>query len=524
MSAGLLSMWRLRRLSPWIVTIAVFGALWLMLVESLGQHWAVEPEYSFGWLVPVLCAYLFWVRWRSRPEAGVAKAGWVGWVGGVVALGLLPTWLIAQANSDWRIVAWLLAGETVVLSLGVIYISGGRGWLFHFAGSILLILAAVPWPSFLERGIVHLLTRLGTLVTVSGLSLLRVDAVQHGNAIELASGFVGLDEACSGIRSLQAGVMMSLFLGELFRTPTRRRIALVVAGVVIAFVCNSVRTISLCLVAANQGVDAIGTWHDPLGYVLMTTCFLLVLGAARMIAGPLRAVESPVRTRPVRYPYGLMVGLGVWIFFVGAGTEIWYRLHAPPQTAQWSFVWPVQKSDYAEVPISKVEVENLLFNEGRGGEWNNRDGSHWTAYFFKWSQGPSWSRILSRGHRPEICFPAAGYKPCGDHGLVTVQVNGLSIPFHALDFEAGGQKAYVFFCLWEDGGNGAELPQSGDDWSQVARLRSVLAGERGMAQQTLEIVVTGYESQDQAETAFRQEITTLINIETNKLVVDVSNQ
>jgi hypothetical protein len=56
-----------------IIPVAVFGALWLVLVADLSQRWATNPEYSFGWFVPVLCAYLFFVRWRIRPPAELAR-------------------------------------------------------------------------------------------------------------------------------------------------------------------------------------------------------------------------------------------------------------------------------------------------------------------------------------------------------------------------------------------------------------------------------------------------------------------
>ena len=108
-------MWQLGRLARWMVAGAVFGALWCMLIERLAQYWVVEPEYSFGWLVPIVCGYLFWLRWRSRPAPGGPKLGLASYVFWVTALGLLPTWLIVQANPDWRVVAWLLAGQTVIL-------------------------------------------------------------------------------------------------------------------------------------------------------------------------------------------------------------------------------------------------------------------------------------------------------------------------------------------------------------------------------------------------------------------------
>ena len=507
-----------------MVTGAVFAALWYLLIERLAQYWTVEPAYNFGWLVPILCGYLFWLRWRSRPEPGTSEAGLAGCVFWLGALGLLPTWLIVQANPDWRVVAWLLAGQTVLLSLCVIYWSGGRAWLGHFAFSICLILAAVPWPTFLESAVVRGLTELSTWVTVGSLNVLRIAAWQHGNVIELQTGSVGVDEACSGIRSLQAVLMLTLFLGELYRTSFQRRYALVVTGAAIAFITNSIRTICLAMVAAKLGNESVATWHDPIGYTLMTSCFLGVLAAAHVIAGPLPTLPAAVRTSPVHYPYRLLVGLGGWILFVCVGTEIWYRAHAPTEMTKWSVSWPVHKPEFADIPITKTEADALLFDQGRGATWTNADDSRWAVYFFRWIQGPSWSRILARGHRPEVCFPASGYRACADHGTIIVQAKGLSIPFHALDFQDGEDKEYVFFCVWEDGLKSSERLRAQDKWSQLTRLHSVLLGERGLAQQTLEIVISGYPNQQEAESAFRGEIAKLIEIGSDNLVAAVPNR
>jgi exosortase len=516
--------WQLGKLPRWIVTGAVFAALWYLLLECLAQYWTVQPEYSFGWLVPVLCGYLFWLRWRSAPALGNPKVGLARVGFAVAAFGLLPTWLIVQANPDWRLMAWLLAGETVGLSLAVIYWVGGTVWVCHFAFSVCLILTAVPWPSFLERAVVHALTQLSTGLTVGGLNLLGIEAVQRGNVIGLRSGWLGLDEACSGIQSLQAVLMLTLFLGELYGTSFRRRYLLIIIGAVLAVVCNSVRTICLAVVAAKQGIESVASWHDPMGYTLMTACFLGVLASARVIAGRLAMLPPAPRTRSVHYPYRLLVGLGAWIFFIVAGTEIWYRAHTPNETTKWSFSWPVHKAEFVDIPTTKEEADKLLFDQGRGARWTNSDGSLWTAYFFRWIQGPSWSRILARGHRPEICFPASGYTPCGDHGMINVQLKGLSIPFHALDFQDSEGKDYVFFCVWEDGGKGSERPRTQDKWSQLTRLRSVLLGERGLAQQTLEVVISGYENQAEAELAFRREISTLIETGSDNLVAAASRR
>ena len=173
---------------------------------------------------------------------------------------------------------------------------------------------------------------------------------------------------------------------------------------------------------------------------------------------------------------------------------------------------------FADIPISKPEAESLLFDEGRGAEWTNEDGSHWVAYFFRCGQGPLSVSDSSACHRPENCFPGAGYKPCGDHGIITVQVKALD-SFPCIGFREGDNKEYVFFCLWEEGAKSSERPRIEDKWSRLAKLRSVLLGQRNLGQQTLEIVITGYGSPKQAEAAFRREIVRLIEKEPNKLIV-----
>ena len=67
-------------------------------------------------------------------------------------------------------------------------------------------------------------------------------AMTPGVVIETGAGPVGVDTACSGIRSFQASVMVGLFLGELFRYGFLRRMILLLGGIGVAFLCNVVRT------------------------------------------------------------------------------------------------------------------------------------------------------------------------------------------------------------------------------------------------------------------------------------------
>src|SRR5205823_2703551 len=139
-------------------------------------------------------------------------------------------------------------------------------------------LVAVPWPTFVEHPTVELLTRGNVGAVVELLNAFGIPAIPQGNVIEISNGLVGIDEACSGIRSVQASLMISLFLGELYRLGLLRRLALCFGGLAAAFVFNVVRTLLLTWVAAKQGLPVMAQWHDPAGVGVLVACFLSVWG------------------------------------------------------------------------------------------------------------------------------------------------------------------------------------------------------------------------------------------------------
>ena len=52
--------------SAWIALAALAG-VWGMAIRMLWTEWEVDPQYGYGFLVPLLCAILFLQRWRERP-------------------------------------------------------------------------------------------------------------------------------------------------------------------------------------------------------------------------------------------------------------------------------------------------------------------------------------------------------------------------------------------------------------------------------------------------------------------------
>jgi exosortase len=377
---------------PRILPLLVFGALWCLLIKHLSTYWAVDPQYSFGWFGPLLCLYLFLIQWMTRPPAASGSSPRAEWVFWIAAAAFLPTWLIEQPNPDWRLITWLLSLETVILTLCAIYFVGGKSWLKHFAFSICFILTTLPWPGAAEVFMTQSLMQAATWVTVGLLNLVQITAIQHGNVIEIKNGLLGIDEACSGVRSLQATIMVALFLGELYRTTWRRRIFFLISGVLIAFLCNVGRTFFLSWVAARDGIDSVSKWHDPAGFTILGICFFLLWGLVHFVSGKIPRLQLSEGSAPGPFPRRLLIGLGLWVLVSVLGVEFWYRAHEKEEKLGWTLRLPTAKENFADLTFP-----DLLGDERQGASWTESDGSRWTALFFKWAEGPPRSRILRPG-------------------------------------------------------------------------------------------------------------------------------
>ena len=238
-------------LSPVLICFAL--AIWQMRYD-----WTYDETYNYGWVVPALMAYLFSVRWRDRPAPRplpLQQRNRWGWL--AIAITLPVTWLVREANPEWRLVGLVLAMLAIGSACLWIQEFGGKVWLRHFFGAIAFFGVSVPWPSELEKITAHFLMPVNAAAALEALHLMGVAAVRAGNLIQLpGGGILGVEEACSGIRSLQATLMMALFLGELHHLRWIHRCGLLLAGIATALLTNALRTIWLSSLGAQSGLSA----------------------------------------------------------------------------------------------------------------------------------------------------------------------------------------------------------------------------------------------------------------------------
>ncbi|HWW00003.1 MAG TPA: exosortase/archaeosortase family protein [Candidatus Acidoferrum sp.] len=503
-------------LSGWSLAILALGGCWLSFFNTLRGEWQVNAQYNYGYVVPLLGLALFWRRWPERPSCARGNPSLAAFLTAASLVPLLPLRVILQANPEWRLVFWLHGVLVLALTCCLLYAAGGSTWVRYFAPPLLFMLIAVPWPMSLETALIQNLMRLVAGLTVEVLGWLGIPALQQGNLIQIGAGTVGIDEACSGVRSLQSGLMLSFFLGEMHRFTAWRRIGLVAVSVLVVLIANLARTTFLTWVAATHGLHRMEAWHDTAGILVM--CILLpgLVALAHVMKRNLpasRGAQSAARLTQWAMPRWVGIATLAWLAGAEVTTELWYRTreHDLVRNPGWAVAWPVQSPHFRKTSVPQTSLAILRCSESESASWEDEDSDEWSGFLLRWRPGRN-SAQLAKGHRPDICFPAAGARLVEDRGQVTVEVHGMALRFRHQIFESGPRLMHVFYCLWPDRVSRHETALL-EDGSQLSRLLAVMAGKRNLGQQVLELVVLGPDTNEAALALFRRQLPALIQVD-----------
>ena len=567
------------RKSPgWVLLVLPLAWLWFRLINNLGPEWATNPQYSYGLVVPLLVIGLLVRRWHAFPQNRKQKvenrnqfqlslAREVAPITSQAAFPFplsafrisaiflaflfLPTRLVEATTPEWRPLQWLLALEVIGLTLYAVYLAGGKTWLRQAAFPVIFFLVAVPWPSPIEQPVIQGLSRLNAALVVNVLVIAGIPATQHGNVIEVSTGMVGINDACSGIRSFQSSLMISLFLGEFYRFTRRRRLLLLPVGLALALGFNLCRTTLLTWIAAQKGIAAIAEYHDEAGFTIMLACTGGLWGVAWLLLkrqrkedgkekaemqpgevvedftgqgrlhGPRKsAVSGPVSVFQFfsfsafgnRVLTRLALGLILWLVFVETGVGLWFHVREAKLKPGpiWTVDLPVANPTFKELPFTTQARELLRFDQGKYGQWQEPDGTVWQAFYLNWKPGRV-AGYLAKRHTPEACLTASGLKMTAGPKLEMMNVRGVELPMRVYTLDSSGGPLQVFQCRWAAG----EASSTTEDLTRFNLIQGIWNGRGNQGQKVLEIIITGYNDPELARQALVRQLDKLIKVEGN---------
>lgn len=240
-------------------------------LQWIVSAWNPETDYEHGFMFGPLIVGLIWYRFKDLKAAVGQGSAWGLLVILIGAAFYAIGYRTLQPRISMGALPFLLWGSAYYL------------WGFKVAKILLFPIfffwLAIPLPGFQQA--TTQLQLLATSLAHSGASLFGVETIVKGTEIASAQGKwepLEIAGGCSGIRSLMALLMISAAWAYIAKIAFWRKCLLFFAAFPLAILGNSLRVISI-FVIAEYGDAKWGrtTWHDWSGLLLFYPFSLLLL-------------------------------------------------------------------------------------------------------------------------------------------------------------------------------------------------------------------------------------------------------
>ena len=437
------------------------GGLLVVLLGTWVVHllpqWFHNPDLSHGLFTPVVFILLLHEA-RSHGTARTLRpttacTGLIGLIG-LASLLLLATAGLYAAALEWThsLVEFLLAAALCGL-LTAAWLTAALDHIrllpFNWpaAVSVLVWALSAPIPPGTYTRLTQQLQSTVTGGVLMSLQLLGIAASQDGNVIDLAHTSVGVEEACSGVRSLLSCIFAGFFLSAVLSRQPWKRIVIIALSAHLAIAMNFLRSLLLTLLA-NAGVDIHGLWHDLTGFGILVVTAALLAGTALLLErigsggrreGPEAREEQEIPQSSNTYPrvpstkitqtgelslrISKRITLAEWfvlsaltlsiailgVFVKGthpshhrkeAGPDLWAML--PDAAAGWQVT---SRTDLYRFS-SQLQTDTLA--ERTYARTDERGTLQITVYLAYWQAGQA-SVSLVAAHTPDACWPGSGW-------------------------------------------------------------------------------------------------------------------
>jgi len=482
-----------------IAIICGFGGALLQLVQTWNQH----EEYSHGFLIPVVTAWLLWTR-RDALRNSVGRPSWIGAI-------LISLALAMHAIGGLSAISVFSQIGFVIALLGMVLAVGGYSLLKAAIIPIAFLFFAIPLPDSVNSALTLQLqlisSNLGALfIRVSGFPV-----YLDGNIIDLGNYKLQIVDACSGLRYLYPLLSLSFLAAYLFHAPLWQRTFVFLSGIPIAIGMNGLRIGMVGILVDRWGAQmADGALHFFEGWVIFVACTALL--AAEMYLFALTSGKAfseifhfPTTTLDVRSGHQsnldsiqkplmaclalLCVG-GLAVYSMSDRSEIIHPrirfVEFPTRIGQWQ----------GHTSLLDPETEGMLdLDDYILSDYHRSDGTKVNMYIGYYA---SQRRRGEAPHSPLDCIPAGGWEISDFRQEDYISLNW-DQPLNRVTIEKGTIKQLVYYWFNEQGRTVAN-----ENWAKFYRITdSIMKNRTDGALVRLTTQIKPNEAEDAADLRLR---------------------
>jgi exosortase len=256
--------------------LPLLAAVYATVVPDMVGQWSEDPNYSHGFLVPLIAGYFLYQKWPELASSSVRP----GNTGLAVILASLSMLVVGIAGTEY----FTMRSSLVFLLAGIVLYWFGWQVLKTLAVPIGFLLFMVPLPYIVYDAAAFPLKLFITKVSVFALKAMGIIVWREGNIIMFPQTVLEVADACSGLRSLMSLLALSVALAFFSQKTCLKRTLLVLSAIPIAIVTNILRVIVTGFLAQYYGAAAAeGFFHEFAGMAVFALAMLLLLGTGAML-------------------------------------------------------------------------------------------------------------------------------------------------------------------------------------------------------------------------------------------------
>ena len=237
------------------------------VLTGLLRDWRSDPNYSHGFLIPLMSAYVAWLqRENLRRVPQCPSPMGLGVLGAGVALLILGG--VSAELFTMRV-------SLLPILAGLILWLFGKEHLKFLAFPILYLLFMIPLPAIIFNVVAFQLQLFSSSIATHILQLLQVPVLREGNVITLPTTTLEVVDACSGIRSLVTLSALATMFAYFGQRTIWRAWLLALSTIPIAIIANASRIAGTGLLSQYYGPSiAEGFFHTFSGWFLFVIATL----------------------------------------------------------------------------------------------------------------------------------------------------------------------------------------------------------------------------------------------------------
>lgn len=384
-------------------------------VSGLVYRWDNQEEYSHGYMIPFVSAYLVWQR-RELLRRIDFKPTWLP-----IALVLLG--LFVAAIGEISALYTLIHFSMILIVLAMAWSLMGWNAFRYVLVPLLLLVFAIPLPYFLEATLTADLQLVSSKLGVGFIRLFGIPVFLEGNVIDLGGYQLQVVEACSGLRYLYPLMGVGFIVAYLYQVEFWKRALIFLSTIPITILMNSLRIGVIGILVENWGQGmADGFLHYFEGWIIFIACLALLLGEmwllnrfsknrvglAQVFAIPSvpKSDDEQVNTksREIPGPFIVCVGLVVVAFLLVRTIDTREEL-IPEREKFVSFPlyfdgWTGEQKNLQPIVYNKLALTDYILNN-----YSKEPAppvNFYVAYYESQRKGVS-------PHSPRVCIPGGGW-------------------------------------------------------------------------------------------------------------------